>query len=271
MSKNTILRVIAMVGLLLIMVVLTLYFHGVLKSGKVFTHFFYIPIALASLWWKRKGVYVAVFLSVFLMFSHIFSWGYSATAADYVRAFMFLVIGGIIAILSEQLVREKKAKELFATESVTDALTGLRNYTFFKKNADILFDISKDYKSPFSLVIMDINDFKKINDTYGHKTGDLVLQNFGTAAMKAFRSSDIIIRYGGDEFVALLPRVSRERLGQIIGRLKENIQKSYVQCDGKVVSYGFSWGASEYDGGCRNIDEMFKKADNELYATKKQN
>ena len=271
MKKNAIFRAISMVGLLSIMVVLTLYFHGVLKSGKVFTHFFYIPIALASLWWKKRGVYVAVFLSVLLIASNIFCPGDLTTDADYIRAFMFLIIGGLIAILSEQLVRERRAKELFAEESVTDTLTGLRNYTFFKKNADILFDISKNDKSPFSLIVIDIDDFKHINDTYGHKTGDLVLQNFGRAAIKAFRRADILIRYGGDEFVALLPGVGREGLGQIIERLKKNIQESFVQCDGKAVSYGFSWGASEYEGVCSNIEEMFKKADSELYDAKSHN
>jgi PAS domain S-box-containing protein len=93
----------------------TYYFHRVLGIGAFFTHFFYIPIILSSLWWKRKGLIVAMFLAGFLIFSHILFRTDAMTLNDYARAFMFIVIALVIAILSEQIVKvEKKTKLAYA-------------------------------------------------------------------------------------------------------------------------------------------------------------
>ena len=87
---------------------LTYYFHKALNTGTVFTHLFYIPIILASLWWKRKGLGVAIFLAVFLIFSHHLLRDYVETSNDYFRALMFIVISFVVATLSE---RSAKAQE----------------------------------------------------------------------------------------------------------------------------------------------------------------
>ena len=84
---------------------MTYYFHVVIETSTVFTHFFYIPIILASLWWKRKGLAVAIFLAVFLIFSHHFIRDYVLTANDYLRALIFVVIGFIVALLSERITK----------------------------------------------------------------------------------------------------------------------------------------------------------------------
>lgn len=88
---------------------LTYYFHAVLKVDTVVTHLFYLPIILASYWWQRKGLIVAVFSSVFLVFSHIFLMPDVATANDYFRALMFIVIGLVVAELSGGITKEKDA------------------------------------------------------------------------------------------------------------------------------------------------------------------
>jgi len=86
---------------------LTYYFHEIHQTGTVFTHFFYVPIILAAFWWKRRGLAVAIFLAVFLIFSHYFLRGYVETANDYLRAIMFVVIGFVAATLSERLARAR--------------------------------------------------------------------------------------------------------------------------------------------------------------------
>lgn len=87
---------------------LTYYFHVVLQAGTVFTHFFYVPVILSSLWWKRKGLAIAIFLSLFLMFSHHFLRAYVVTANDYLRAIMFVVIGFVVATLSEMIAKSQE-------------------------------------------------------------------------------------------------------------------------------------------------------------------
>ena len=84
---------------------LTYYFHGIVEIGRVFTHFFYIPIILAALWWRRKGLAVATFLAALLIFSHIFVRAPPVTANDYLRALMFVVIAGVVAALSERIAK----------------------------------------------------------------------------------------------------------------------------------------------------------------------
>ncbi len=87
---------------------ITYYFHQVLKIGTVFTHFFYIPIVLAFLWWKRKGLFVAGFLSMLLIFSHCFLREYVTTVNDYFRALMFMVIAIVVSILSERIAKAEQ-------------------------------------------------------------------------------------------------------------------------------------------------------------------
>jgi len=101
---------------------LTYYFHEILETGTVFTHFFYIPIILASLWWKRKGLAVAIFLAAFLIFSHYFLRHYAVTANDYLRALMFIVIGFVVTLLSERVA---KAQE--RTAHLNAVLRAIRN------------------------------------------------------------------------------------------------------------------------------------------------
>ena len=96
-------KVLIMAALLVICCALTYYFHAMLETGRVFTHLFYIPIILAALWWRRKGLVVAVFLAVLLISSHIFVRAEVLTANDYLRAIMFIVIAFVVATLRETI------------------------------------------------------------------------------------------------------------------------------------------------------------------------
>jgi len=87
---------------------LTYYFHEILETGTIFTHLYYIPIILASLWWKRKGLAVSVFLTALLIFSHHSLRDYVLTANDYLRAFMFVTIGLVVAFLSERIAKTEQ-------------------------------------------------------------------------------------------------------------------------------------------------------------------
>ncbi|MDO9565428.1 MAG: hypothetical protein Q7J15_01595 [Candidatus Desulfaltia sp.] len=98
-------RILIMAILLASCCFLTYYFHAVLKSGTVFTHFFYIPIILASVWWKRKGLAVAVFLAVWLILSHFFFRVGGETINDLIRAPMFIAVSLVAAILSEKIAK----------------------------------------------------------------------------------------------------------------------------------------------------------------------
>ena len=115
-------KIIAMAILLAGACVLTYYFHVILGYDEVFTHFFYIPIILAALWWRRKGLVVAIFLAALILFSHVFVRAEVGTADDYLRALMFIVIAFVAATLSEQIA---KAQEKIT--SLNAILRAIRN------------------------------------------------------------------------------------------------------------------------------------------------
>ena len=96
-------KIIIISVLILICCFITYYFHVIFETGTVFTHFFYIPIILAALWWNRKGLVVAIFLSALLPLSHFFIRGYTETANDFFRALMFLIVAFAAIIVSERL------------------------------------------------------------------------------------------------------------------------------------------------------------------------
>ena len=101
---------------------LTYYFHQVLRTGIVFTHFFYVPIILAALWWKRKGLAVAVFLALFPIFSHYFFPDYVTTGNDYIRALMFVVVSFVVALLSERITKNEEEALRESEEQIKKSL-----------------------------------------------------------------------------------------------------------------------------------------------------
>lgn len=158
-------KITVMAGLLGVCCFLTYYFHAVLKTGTVFTHFCYIPIILASLWWRRKGLAVAVFLGFFLIFSHIFLRETAAAANDYFRAFMFIVIAFVVAMLSEQIAKAEAALQRYSKElelkvkERTKELTKQRDYTRHLMESSPDFQVTLDRNDK----ILDVNEaFEKI-------------------------------------------------------------------------------------------------------------
>ena len=107
-------KIAVMAILLAVACLITYYFHSALEMGAVFTHFFYIPIIIASLWWKRKGIGVALFLSAWLFFSHVFVSEHIGGIHDLIRMLMFIIISFVVALLSERI--EKKKRVLWESE-----------------------------------------------------------------------------------------------------------------------------------------------------------
>jgi len=101
-----------------------------------------------------------------------------------------------------QLVRQREEWQRLA---IRDPLTGLYNRYYFEDRLDGEFERAKRYKRPFSILMIDIDDFKRINDTYGHDTGDDVLRKVGLVLRTKTRRSDTQVRYGGEEFVLIIP------------------------------------------------------------------
>ncbi|ACS78330.1 sensor domain-containing diguanylate cyclase [Maridesulfovibrio salexigens] len=156
--------------------------------------------------------------------------------------------------------------------AVTDQLTGLPNRRYLMKEGTRLVDIAIRAGQPCSLMIMDIDHFKVINDTYGHTVGDIVLQQISKAFQEVVRSSDIIARYGGEEFVVVAPgsdidsgRTLAERLRQSVEARIFNNDEQPLTC---TISIGVSHYATDIKFGVDAYEDMLARADNALYKAK---
>ena len=161
-------------------------------------------------------------------------------------------------------------KELYRM-AVVDALTGAFNKRFFEERVKEEFSYCLRNKVPLSLLMFDIDHFKKCNDTYGHPAGDYILGKIAAIAKSVIRSEDVFARYGGEEFVMILK--STDAPGAIIlaERLRSQIEESPFEFEGKTLKVTVSIGlATLTDGNFTLWEEMLKLADTLLYRSKDQ-
>ena len=153
--------------------------------------------------------------------------------------------------------------------AITDGLTGLFNHRNFQEKLTAEFRRLERFSAPLSLLLIDIDFFKKINDTYGHPAGDEVLREVARIIRETIRNVDIPARYGGEEFAALLPGTNHEGALKMAERLRETIAGKRFCIEGKELRMSVSIGAatSPHDAGTK--EELVEKADKALYCAKR--
>jgi len=148
--------------------------------------------------------------------------------------------------------------------SITDSLTNLYNRLFFNEQIKLNIERYKRYAEPFSMMLFDIDNFKMINDTYGHNEGDRVLKEISNLIQKTIRKTDMAFRYGGEEFTILFPKTKLNDAYVIANRIKELVQQN-VHVDGQGVTISGSVG--EYRG--EGVINFIQKLDSKLYEAKR--
>ena len=152
--------------------------------------------------------------------------------------------------------------------AITDALTKIYNRHYLYEIADGMLAEAKHSNSPLSLAIFDIDFFKKINDSYGHFAGDKVLKSFATILKNRVRESDIVIRYGGEEFIVILRNADKKRAYKVVEAIRQEIKNtSIVLDDDKTIKISVSAGIAEYNGN-EKLDKLINRADELLYSAK---
>ncbi|MBA2175852.1 diguanylate cyclase [Halobacillus locisalis] len=180
-------------------------------------------------------------------------------------------VGGLLSVFVVNYLRN--SHELFKKyeeQSTVDYLTGLNNVREFDKAGNTLFNQAQKDDLRLSLLMIDIDYFKQVNDTYGHSSGDLVLQQLGEVLKENARSFDVVSRNGGEEFSVILQDCSKERALEIAERIRSAVQNhSFTISNGETISITVSIGASTYPNKVTSIDEMIKQADQSLYSAKR--
>jgi len=149
-----------------------------------------------------------------------------------------------------------------------DALTGVYNRKFFEEKIKEEFDRHKRYSRPLSFIIFDLDFFKRVNDTYGHQCGDLVLKTVSSKISDSIRTTDFIARYGGEEFCCLLPETSLEPTMILAERLRKAVEELEVFYNGLQLHVTVSIGVSTLVPGMKSREQLFKEADEALYRAK---
>lgn len=170
----------------------------------------------------------------------------------------------LIKRLRRQLAEKQGHSDLLRTLAMVDPLTGLYNRRFAEHRLAAEVSRSERKGHPLTVLTLDLNSFKQINDTYGHPAGDYVLQEFATHLNKVVRGSDLAVRLGGDEFLVVLPECTLEQLRLVLLRLGA----LEVTWQGQKIPVTFSAGWKEYEAGERP-EQLLARADEDLYSRKR--
>lgn len=167
----------------------------------------------------------------------------------------------------DSFIKEQNEKIEDTLEKATkDPLTHLYNREFLSEYAEKVLKENRRKGESVTLIFLDLDNFKSVNDNYGHEEGDQVLKNVATILKNSFRDHDVIIRYGGDEFIVLaqLNRVEISDLNSVLMSLKERIEENFKKY-GISISYGMAIYPLETD----NLKDLIHLADQRMYEQKK--
>lgn len=178
------------------------------------------------------------------------------------------LVGTIITF--RDITNRKELENTLQTLATTDGLTKLHNRLYFTAKLEEEFRRTERYKAPLSLMLLDIDNFKSINDTYGHQAGDAYLRALGSLVTDSIRLVDTAARYGGEEIAIVLPHTGSEAAVVMAERIRSVVEAFELVHAGKKVHTTISIGvATHMPGSARTTDEFLTETDNALYAAKR--
>jgi diguanylate cyclase (GGDEF)-like protein len=181
----------------------------------------------------------------------------------------------LTSTLALQTALDIRRVTLLEKENITDPLTGLYNRRHLDRRLEEEFGRAKRYAQPLSILLVDIDHFKRINDNYGHQTGDFVLSYLGKLVLNAIRTSDIGARYGGEELLIICPNTARSSAAELAERLRRHIELHELVLAGepnrrKTIHITVSIGVAIFSATVENVRQLVQEADLALYRAKQQ-
>jgi diguanylate cyclase (GGDEF)-like protein len=226
--------------------------------------FYLLPILWAA-WFANRwaGIIVSIASAATWLAADLITGGtYSHPIMPYWNATTRLVFFWVVAMLLSALKGRLEYEEELAR---TDALTGVANVRFFTELANMEISRARRYERSFTLVYIDADDFKDINDRFGHNAGDTLLRLLAEAMKAEVRATDMIARLGGDEFAILLPETGYEPAQEVIRKVHQRLLRTMAE-NGWAVT--FSIGAVTFARPPASAVEMIRQADDLMYVAK---
>ncbi|HEV3316883.1 MAG TPA: GGDEF domain-containing protein [Candidatus Angelobacter sp.] len=176
----------------------------------------------------------------------------------------------VLSLVAENLLTREYANEGLLRFAFTDYLTGLKTRGYFEQQLDLEFKRSERRRQKFALLMIDIDHFKNLNDTFGHHTGDQVLRDVASILMKDMREVDTVARYGGEEFVMILPETTETGATYVAQRLRRAVEqaKFFAGSPQTIQHLTISIGIAVFDTDAQFKRDLIEFADAALYAAK---
>lgn len=152
----------------------------------------------------------------------------------------------------------------------TDTLTGLHNRRFLEQELDRHVELYKRYRRPFAVIMLDFDNLKWLNDTFGHAAGDTALKHLASLMRASIRDVDIPCRFGGDEFVILMPEADKNAIRAVGRRISESLSQTQLKIGSSAVNLQVSFGTSACPADGTESEVLLQEADAELYAAKQR-
>lgn len=239
-----------------------------------------LPAGKVQTRWKTLSVFIFIFLAGYIGYSflnvpytiHVF--------ADLVVPAIFL--GGAIFVymvcsLSLETAIDLRRIFLLERETITDPLMGIYNRRYLDRRLLEEFQRARRYELPFSVFLLDIDFFKKINDTYGHQIGDMVLKKLATVIVDSVRELDVVIRYGGEEILVILPNTRVANAVELAQRVRQKVKETMMvepdqEKNRTAIYITVSIGVAGYrfHGELDTVRGVVERADQALYQAKHQ-
>lgn len=172
----------------------------------------------------------------------------------------------ILTLLGNSIVLDIENARLYRL-SITDPLTKVYNRQFLYNKLPEEISRFMRYKTPLSIILFDVDHFKKFNDTYGHNTGDYILKNLAAIVRQNIRNVDLLVRYGGEEFLILSPESNADEAFAIAERVRREVENTEFLFEEKILKITISLGISSFRAGM-TPEEFIKSADRSLYLAK---
>jgi diguanylate cyclase (GGDEF)-like protein len=179
----------------------------------------------------------------------------------------YLLVAYLTTMLSADL---HYARRMFKHLSETDDLTGLDNIRAFNDALEQEIKKSNRYQRVFSMLMIDADNLKEVNDNYGHEAGDRLIKAMANTIQSCMRESDTLARYGGDEFIALLAETDQQHAIEAAERIRKAVENTAFDMDGQQIKSTVSIGISSFPQQAENMMDLLRKSDQALYTSKNE-